>query len=62
MSRLQYYPVSTKSCKSESGRWVRRDTSLVPTVKTAVLLGKCQYQESTEINSSLTFTNNIKGL
>ncbi len=36
---------------------------LVPTVKTAlVLLNKGLYQRSTEINGSLAFTNNVKGL
>ncbi len=40
----------------------RSDIVLVPTVETAVLLGKRLYQTSTEISGSLAFTNNVKGL
>ncbi len=35
---------------------------LIPSVKTAVLLGKRLYETSTEINGNLAFINNVKGL
>ncbi len=41
---------------------IRCNVILVPTVKTTVLLGKRLYKTSTEMNVSLAFTNNVKGL
>jgi hypothetical protein len=47
--------------RSQSGV-TGRDASLSTNGQTAVLLGKRPYQRSTEINGSLAFTNNVKGL
>ena len=40
---------------------INSDTILVPTVKTAVVLGKPLHQTYSQINVSLEFTNNVKG-